>query len=76
MGKGSWQDGTRLEMRIVKKEMEKRKIHHTTSKTKNTSAQFETASVIEVWVADQLYCVNRIQWKGLHARSSTQRVSG
>ena len=60
----------------MKKGMEKRKIHHMTSKTRNTSVQFEIASVIEIWVAGQLCCVNRIQWKGLHSRSSTRRVSG
>lgn len=73
---GSWQDGTKLEMRDMKKGMEKRKIHYTPSKTRNTSVQFEIASVIEIWVAGQLCCVNRIQWKGLHSRSSTRRVSG
>lgn len=60
-----------METRVVKKEMEKRKMHYTTSKTRNTRA-----SVLEVWVADQPCCVNRIQWKGLHARSCTQRASG
>ena len=33
-------------------------------------------SVTEVWVAGQLCCVNRIRWKGPHARSGAQSVPG